>query len=145
MCDVDTVLRQHHLDLERRFQRLLELAMKDEQVSLRREWCGLVTELDEHISLEETHFLPALGRRFPLEEAELRRQHSRIRRLIKEIGAELDLGLLTAERVDGFLTLLREHARREDCLLYPFAADGPDADDLRQRLANLAGRISFAA
>jgi hemerythrin-like domain-containing protein len=145
MSDVDVVLRQHHQELERRFQRVLDLASKDQQVALRQEWCRLVAELDEHITLEEAHFLPALGRQFPLEEAELRQQHSRIRSMIKEIGTELDLGLLTAERVGPFLTLLREHALREDRLLYPFASEHPDAGTLARRLAKLVGGLSCAA
>lgn len=120
----------HHRELDARFCRLVELARADEQVELRTEWLLFQRELLDHMSLEDVQLLPLLEQNHSLEAAEIRRQHLRIRASLAELGTELDLHLLCADRVSEFVQALRDHAAREEGLLYRLSATSPTGSRL---------------
>jgi hypothetical protein len=75
--------------------------------------------------------LPAFERLHPGETAVIRAEHDGIRQSLLEMGVNLDLHLLRADTVDAFLTKLRDHARREEGAMYPWAASHIDLADRR--------------
>jgi hypothetical protein len=139
-------LAQHHDDLEEDLGRLLDFARADDLIALRGAWRAWDGELKAHLEFEETELLPGFGKKFPLEEAELRREHMKIRSALADLEAEIDLGLCGAQSLEALKAMLREHTRREERLFYPQSADrGPGGPSFKDRLAKLAGALSSAA
>jgi hypothetical protein len=117
-------LAAEHAQLDALFQDVIADARCDEPVGLRAEWTRFERELAAHMALEERTLLVAFARRHPDEARALRDEHAHIRAGLVEMGVDLDLHCLRAERVEAFVDLLRAHARREESLFYPWAAGG---------------------
>jgi hemerythrin-like domain-containing protein len=95
---------------------------RGEPAELRGQWSRFERELSSHLDLEEHEILPAFARAHLAEAQGLRDEHTAIRAALTEMGVDLDLHCLRADRVEAFIQLLRAHARREDGLLYPWAS-----------------------
>ena len=54
-------------------------------------------------------------------------EHARIRQLLGELGVGVDLHLVRLELAREFIDFLRAHARREEALLYRWAASDLNA------------------
>ena len=78
--------------------------------------------LEAHLAMEDSWLLPALAEDNPAEAAALAAEHRAIRGHLTELGIGVDLHLTRATWVEAFVALLREHARREDQLLYQWAS-----------------------
>jgi hemerythrin superfamily protein len=115
-------LDAEHSRLEATFATLLSDARRDDGPALRAQWCRFEHELLAHLKLEEREILPEFARPHPAEARDLRDEHARLRAGLLELGVELDLHCLRADRVEAFVNLLRAHARREEALLYPWIA-----------------------
>jgi hemerythrin-like domain-containing protein len=112
------MLAAHHRELDRRLDALITRAQGGDPTRLRAEWGAIERELLRHLELEEAEILPgfagvdAAGARAILDE------HAAIRGELLEMGLNLDLHLLRAERVAAFVDQLRAHSRREEHALY---------------------------
>ena len=119
---VRAVFSQDHERLERQFQSIVAEASCGDPIALREAWRVFEKELLAHFDDEETQILPAFALQEPIKARALLDEHERIRVGLTKLGVDLDLHCLRAERVADFIAALRAHARREDELLYPWAA-----------------------
>jgi polyisoprenoid-binding protein YceI len=119
---IRAVLSQDHDRLERQFESILAEASGGDPIALRKAWQEFESELIHHFDDEEAHVLPAFAQQRPTEASALLHEHQRIRGDLTTLGVDLDLHCLPAERVVDLVANLRAHARREDDLLYPWAA-----------------------
>jgi hypothetical protein len=124
---IDAMLGEDHARLERAFDALLTVAERGDWDDLRRRWPSFDRELTRHMDAEEIRIISGFGREHPREARTLLDDHARIRAQLTELGLALELGHVSIERAQGFLIDLREHAAREDAVLYPWAARGLDA------------------
>jgi hemerythrin-like domain-containing protein len=147
MRDAGLSLRDHHSVLEERFQQLIARVEEDDPLSLRCEWLLFERELDEHMTIEERELLPLLVREHAGEAEAIRDEHKRIRGTLANLGIAVDLHTLRAADVTAFVQALREHARREERLLYPLTAAEVSPRrlaGLRRRLTSLSSRVAHA-
>jgi hypothetical protein len=108
--------------LQRAFEELLAaFRERAPQTSLYTAWSTLDDELRARLRIEEELMLPALELHAGREAACLRAEHHRILGLLDQLGVDLDLHQLDAERCREFLVLLRQHAERERRSLHPWA------------------------
>jgi hemerythrin superfamily protein len=115
-------LAAEHGQLDALFQDVLADARCEDPAGLRSEWTRFERELATHMELEERTIFPGFAHEHPEEARALRDEHARIRAGLVEMGVDLDLHCLRADRVEAFVNLLRAHARREESLFYPWAA-----------------------
>jgi hemerythrin superfamily protein len=128
------MLAGDHDRLERAFQAIVTRAYGGDFQQLEAEWLIFQRALLGHLDAEEKYLIPALAEDRPGEAAVLLDDHARIRDKLLELGVDLDLHCLRAERVDAFVEVLRAHAHREEHMFYPWV-DG----QLRVTLANRTG------
>ena len=119
---IHSLLSEDHQHLDQLFEEIVGWAREGEHASLREEWRRFERELSSHMDLEEQEILPAFSRTHQAEAQAILDEHARIRARLTEMGIDLDLHCLRAERVEAFIGLLRAHARREEGLLYPWAS-----------------------
>ena len=125
--DSQEILRSDHARLDALFEELLDDFADGHQREIRSTWTEFDRSLLVHLDTEERFILPRFERVNPAETAALRAEHARIRRLLGELGVGVDLHLVRLELAREFIDLLRAHARREDTLLYLWAASDLDA------------------
>jgi hypothetical protein len=128
-----SALSEHHRRLDDRFGAIVARAQGGDRDALREEWLVFERDLLDHLAREEAEVLPAFERFRPDEVAKVRAEHESIRVSLLKMGVDLDLHLLRADVVEAFVTELRDHARREQELLYPWAASQLDST-VRTRL-----------
>jgi hemerythrin HHE cation binding domain-containing protein len=125
---IDAMLGEDHARLERAFDVILAGAERGDWDDLRRRWPAFERELTRHMDAEEIRIISGFGREHPREARTLLDDHARIRAQLTELGLELETGTVALlARAHGFMIDLREHAAREDAVLYPWAARGLDA------------------
>lgn len=115
-------LPEHHDLIERLLGDVKIEVRKDDPRELYGYWSGFVRELEDHMAAEEEVLLPEFAVAHPAEAVVLSEQHGHFRRRLAELGVQIDLHCLRAETIDVLVEELRAHARREDLLLYPWAA-----------------------
>jgi hemerythrin superfamily protein len=123
---IDAMLGEDHARLERAFDAMLAAAERGDWEDLRRRWPSFGRELTRHMDAEEIRIISGFGREHPREARTLLDDHARIRAQLTELELELEMGDVTVARAHGFMIDLREHAAREDAVLYPWAARGLD-------------------
>jgi hemerythrin superfamily protein len=141
--DIRDLMVEDHAHLERLFDAVVGEARCDDPPALRAQWGRFEKELSDHLTLEESQILPAFSKEYPAEARAILEEHGRIRSILTELGVELELHCLRSERVSTFIDYLREHARREEKLLYPWASRQEQAGvlgSLRSILTNLVSR-----
>jgi len=116
------ILRCDHARLDALFEELLDEFADGHQGEIRSTWTGFDRSLLLHFDTEERFILPRFERVNPEETAALRAEHAGIRKLLAELGVGVDLHLVRLELAREFIDLLRAHARREEALLYGWAA-----------------------
>jgi len=115
------LLADHHRELDRQFEELLALARGGDGEELRRAWTAFEWSLLRHLDLEESELLPRFAQQDPGGARAILADHAAIRRELLELGVSLDLHLVRSEAVEGLVRRLKDHARREDAALYPWA------------------------
>lgn len=123
---IAAMLGEDHARLERAFDAVLAGAEHGDWDDLRRRWPSFGRELTRHMDAEEIRIISGFGREYPREARTLLDDHARMRAQLTQLGLELELGNVTMEDALGFMIDLREHAAREDAVLYPWAARGLD-------------------
>jgi hemerythrin superfamily protein len=121
---IQSMLSEDHRQLESLFRDVVASCQRGDDQHLRQQWTRFERELSSHMDLEEQEILPGFERAHRAEARGIRDEHAAIRTALTELGVELDLHCLRAERVEAFIGLLRGHASREEALLYPWAS-GP--------------------
>ena len=111
----------HHAALEALLVELKETARSGYAAALCECWTRFETLLDQHLTAEEKHLLPAFEKQFPAEAKALLRDHNLIREIVGVLGVHVDLHAVRFEVADRLIRLLQDHAKREDALLYPWA------------------------
>jgi hypothetical protein len=119
---IDAVLAEDHAELEVMFRRVIAGAHAGDWQELRALWETFERQLASHLAAEECYVLPSFAREHPAEAGALLAEHATIKAALIDLGVDLDLHCLRAERVEDFIAALRAHARREDRLVYPWAA-----------------------
>jgi hemerythrin-like domain-containing protein len=119
-----SMLSDDHAALDRLFQEVVAEARCGEPGAMRASWRRFEFQLGTHLDLEDQEILPDFVRQHPDEGRAILDEHARIRATLAEMGLDLDLHCLRADRVEAFVALLRAHAQREEALLYPWASRG---------------------
>jgi hypothetical protein len=125
-ASIDAMLGEDHARLERAFDAILDSAERGDWDGLRQLWPAFGRELTRHMDAEEIRIISGFGREYPREARMLLDDHARLRAQLTELGLQLEAGGVTVEYARAFMTDLREHAAREDAILYPWAARGLD-------------------
>jgi len=120
LSSLESMLAGDHHRLDRAFQAIVTRAYGGDFQQLEAEWLVFQSALLAHLDAEEKHLIPALAEDRPGEAAILLDDHTRIRNKLLELGVDLDLHCLGAERVDAFIEILRAHAHREEHMFYPW-------------------------
>jgi predicted amidohydrolase YtcJ len=146
-ANIQVWLARDHERLDALFERLLSAFHANARSELCRLWAEFDSRLRAHLALEEEHILPEFAKVDPGEARSIAEEHVHIRRLLTELDIAVDLHLVGEQTVDALIKLLRAHARREDALMYRWAASHvePAAQrtiiaDFRRALAKLIGR-----
>ncbi len=121
------LLRSDHTRLEAVFEELLDEFADGHQREIRSTWTEFDRSVLVHLDTEERFILPLFEQVNPAEAAALRAEHARIRKLLSELGVGVDLHLVQLDLAREFTDFLRAHARREEVLLYRWAASELDA------------------
>ena len=111
----------HHDRIEACLEELRSAARVDDRSALHDAWDALENAVLGHIGAEEEHILPPFAEVYPEEAQAIRVEHEEIRSLLDDLGVSVDLKRLNAGTADELAARLREHARREDGFLYPWA------------------------
>jgi hypothetical protein len=119
----ELLLPDHHRRIERLLEGMKIECRKGDPRALCAQWTDFEGDLNDHMAAEEEFLLPPFGEQHPDEAAFIGEDHARIRELLSELGLQVDLHCVRAEGIDQMVERLREHARREDALLYPWAAE----------------------
>jgi hypothetical protein len=142
----DTLTTEHER-LDALFERLLAAFRADARTELGPLWAEFDSRLRAHLALEEEHILPELAKVDPGEASALSQEHVRIRELLTELDVAIDLHLCRERTIVDLIAMLREHAQREDGLMYRWAAANLSAtqqhtirDELRRTFAKVLGR-----
>jgi hypothetical protein len=120
---VRTLLLTDHGHFERSLQAIVAEVSDDGPADLREPWHAFEQELLAHLDAEEADLIRVFGSYQPTEARELIAEHEQIRATVTQLGVDLDLHCLRAERVKALVDQLRAHARREEGVLYPWATE----------------------
>jgi len=117
MSSLESMLAGDHDRLDRAFQAIVTRAYGGDFQQLEAEWLIFQRAL---LDAEEKHLIPALAEDRPGAARILLDDHALIRAKLLELGVDLDLHCLRAERVEAFVEALRAHAGREESMFYPW-------------------------
>lgn len=114
------VLRRDHEKLESIFEALLDAYRSGDWTTVQAEWSVFEPALRDHIDREERLAMPAFRAVDPDEAAFLSADHARIIARLSTLGVAIDLHAVPLADAEDFIAHLREHAAREEILLYPW-------------------------
>jgi hypothetical protein len=117
------LLLSDHQRLDELFARLLDDVHCGDWNVCQATWSRFERELLEHLETEETLLLPKFEGEYPKETALLRDEHASIRRLLADMGIQVELHALREQAARHFIESLRGHAAREELLLYRWTND----------------------
>jgi hemerythrin superfamily protein len=120
LSSLEGILAGDHDRLDREFQAIVTRAYGGDLQQLESEWLTFQRGLMAHLDAEEKHLIPALAQDRPVEAQTLLDDHAQIRDQLMQLGVDLDLHCLRAERVEAFVNALRGHACREESIFYPW-------------------------
>ena len=110
-----------HARLDASLERLLAAYRTGDREAAAEAFGDFEDRLTDHFDLEERAVFPTFAEHEPREAAELLAEHAAIRARLEELGVGVDLHATRLGAIEGLAQLLREHAAREDRLLYPWA------------------------
>jgi hemerythrin-like domain-containing protein len=119
------LLAEHHVRLERACEDLLTDTYADDPRALCARWREFADAVEQHMIAEEAAILPLYERAAPVEANEIRLEHARLRALLRRLDVEVDLHEVRVGTIRELIESLREHARREEVQMYPWAAHLP--------------------
>jgi hemerythrin-like domain-containing protein len=119
---VNLVHPEHHREIDAQLARLIHVSRRGDYEELRAGFKTLEGFLLEHMDDEERTVLPEMARELPNEAAAIRAEHDEIRTLLGNLGVGIDLRLFRVDTAEALAERLRDHANREDALMYTWAA-----------------------
>lgn len=119
--DVGALLAQDHARLEQLFNQLAAAFRAGDRDECAALWDEFDSSLEAHMVLEEQLILPEFAKVDTREAAALVREHAAIRTALGELGVGVDLHCTNADAVERLLQMLKDHAKREETLMYRWA------------------------
>jgi hemerythrin superfamily protein len=116
-------LTADHLRLDALFDDVLKRLALDDRDETRAAWGDFEKGLLAHLEVEEKFILPRFERDHELEASVIRREHEDFRKKLTELGVMVDLHAIRMNIASDFIRALRDHARREDSLMYRWAQE----------------------
>jgi hemerythrin-like domain-containing protein len=116
-------LTADHLRLDALFDDVLKRLALDDRDETRAAWTDFEKGLLAHLEVEEKFILPPFAKDHELEASVIRREHDGFREKLAELGVMVDLHAIRMDVANLFVRALREHARREDSLMYRWAQE----------------------
>jgi hemerythrin-like domain-containing protein len=138
--DLRALLSSEHAALEQRFEEILAAFRANAREEVIPLWTSFEKALVEHMELEEEIILPELAKTDPGTVEAIEAEHAQICEQLGAFGISVDLHRLRADHVDAFVQRLKEHARREDQLVYRWAEEHLAAAPRRKLLDRLLRR-----
>jgi hemerythrin-like domain-containing protein len=132
------VMTADHREMSLLFEELVAAFRDGERDQAAAMFTLFERRLEAHLAFEDATMLPRLRRDYPVEAAQITADHRAIRERLIELGISVDLHLARASWVTDFVELLREHAEREDALVYVWAGRSPTHLDTVALLRSLA-------
>lgn len=133
------MLASDHARLDRLFSRLLAIFRSGDREAIQALWTSFDEGLTAHLDAEEQYVLPLFEQVDPREAEALREEHAGFRQTLADLGVGVDLHMVGTPMATKFVEALREHARREDALMYQWA-DRNVGDEGR---ASIAARLGL--
>jgi len=127
-----------HRALDSLFETLLLDMEGGDPACCQSSWARFEQALLNHIDAEEIFLLPSFDAVDRSEAFRIRQEHATLRHLLADMGVRLELHAVKEEDVKRLVDAIRQHARREEEILYRWADElAPDlAGALAERLAN---------
>lgn len=110
-----------HDDLDGLLQRLIAAFQTGDWDVARTTYAQFETQLTTHLRVEEELLFPDFEKVEPVETALLKDEHARIRARLFELGVGVDLHQTRLPAIEELAQSLRQHADRENKLLYRWA------------------------
>ena len=101
--------------------------------------------LTEHFDFEEEQLFAEFATVNPVEVSDLRAEHRAIRARVEELAIGVDLHQTRLAAIQELARMLREHAEREDRVLYPWADRIATDPQRRSRLEQVLAHGSSSA
>lgn len=120
--DLRALLKADHERLDKLFQELVVAFRADDREEIGQLWKVFDEGLQAHLGFEDEYLLPELAKVHPAEAAAISSEHLEIRSSLEELGMGVELHRTNTHAVERFVRILREHARREEELMYHWAA-----------------------
>lgn len=111
----------HHRELEAACRTLLASVHDERSLALNKRYRMFEHAVLEHLTAEETLVLPDFAARAPTEARAVQLHHAAIRRLLLQLGVEVEHGAVRLETVANLIEALRAHAAHEDASMYPWS------------------------
>ena len=116
-------LTADHLRLDALFEDVLRRLALDDRDETRAAWTDFEKALLAHLAAEEKHILPLFSADHEDEARAIRAEHEMFRAKLAELGVMVDLHAIRMNVANEFVRALRDHARREDALMYRWAEE----------------------
>ena len=114
-------LAADHVRLDALFADVLQRLALNDREETRAAWNEFDRALNDHLEAEETLILPAFAVDHPDEASSIRAEHEKIRAQLLDLGVAVDLHFIREDVAEDFVRTLREHAHREDAMMYRWA------------------------
>ena len=115
------LLADHHRELEVACSALLATVDEGCPRMLTKQYRVFERAVIDHMAAEDTIILPGFEGHAPAEAHALGLEHAAIRKLLLQLGIEVELHLVRLETVKHLIDTLHAHAAREDAWMYPWA------------------------
>jgi hemerythrin-like domain-containing protein len=116
-------LTADHLRLDALFDDVLRRLALDDRDETRAAWNDFEKGLLAHLEVEEKFILPVFSVDHDVEARGIRAEHEAFRATLAKLGVMVDLHAIRMDVATGFVRALRDHARREDALMYRWAEE----------------------
>jgi len=137
------LLIEDHERLEQIFVDLKAAFALGDREEVARLWTAFDAGLTSHMAAEEEHILPLFEQVDPAEAEAVRKDHAKIRAGLADLAVRVDLHMVRKLEADDFIEHIREHAHRENELMYRWAEQHLDEEarvSLLGRLRDLVKR-----
>lgn len=115
------LLTDHHREIEDACRALLARAYADDSATLIQQYRAFEHAILDHLMAEEELILPRYAEAAPLDARALLVEHAILRRLLLQVGVEVELHCVRASTLCALIDRLHAHAAREDAAMYPWA------------------------
>jgi hypothetical protein len=115
------LLADHHREIEQASKALRACTSEGCPRALIEQYRVLEHAVLEHLEAEEVVILPDYTRYDPEAAYAIRDEHAAIRKLLFEVGVEVELHVVRPETLQRLIDTLHAHGAREDVSMYPWA------------------------